>query len=89
MKRLRIRVSGDVQGVFYRHFASDEAKKLGVTGWIRNDPDGTVFMVVEGESAVIDKFLAWSKEGSPMANVEDIDVVEEEYIGESEGFEIR
>lgn len=89
MKRLRLKVTGDVQGVFYRHYAKEEAGKLGLAGWVRNDPDGAVFMIVEGEDDSVTKFADWAKEGSPMATVDSIDVSEEEYTGDLEGFEIR
>lgn len=89
MKRLRIRVFGDVQGVFYRHFAKDMAIKLELNGWIRNDPDGSVFIVVEGEEKNVDRFLEWCREGSPMAAVDNVDASVEEYLGDMESFEIR
>jgi acylphosphatase len=89
MKRLRIRVFGDVQGVFFRHYAMDMANKLGVKGWIRNDPDGSVFIVAEGEESAVDKFAEWAKNGSPMATVDTVDINIEEYVGDSETFEIR
>lgn len=89
MKRLRIRVFGDVQGVFYRHFAKDMASKLSLAGWIRNDPDGSVFIVVEGDEKNVDKFLEWCKEGSPMATVDNVDASQEEFVGDMENFEIR
>jgi acylphosphatase len=89
MKRVRIRVYGDVQGVFYRHFAKETAEKIGVNGWIRNDPDGTVFIVAEGDDKKVEQYLEWAKEGSPMAQVEKVDFAEEEYLGDTEGFEIR
>lgn len=89
MKRLRIRAFGDVQGVFYRHFAKDMANKLDLKGWIRNDPDGSVFIVAEGEESNVDRFLEWCKEGSPMARVDNIESSVEEPVGDLEGFEIR
>jgi acylphosphatase len=82
-------VFGDVQGVFYRHYAKEMADKLNITGWIRNDPDGSVFIVAEGDEKQVDKFLEWTKEGSPTATVDNVDYSEEDYAGENEGFEIH
>lgn len=89
MKRLRIRVFGDVQGVFYRHFAKEEANKFNIKGWIRNDPDGSVFIVAEGEEKDVDQFLERCKEGTPMATIDKVDVNLEEFVGDMETFEIR
>jgi acylphosphatase len=49
-KRAHVIVEGRVQGVFFRAYTSDEAKKLGLTGWVRNRPDGTVEALVEGDA---------------------------------------
>lgn len=89
MKRLRIRVFGDVQGVFYRHYAQEKANELDVKGWIRNDPDGSVFIVAEGEEKNVDQFLEWCKKGSPMASIDNVEYNTEEYVGDTENFEIR
>jgi acylphosphatase len=61
MKRVKIVVRGDVQGVFYRHNAKKEAEKLGVKGWCRNEPDGSVYMIVEGADDKVERFVNWSK----------------------------
>lgn len=89
MKRLHIKVIGDVQGVFYRFSAKQEADKLSVLGWVVNDSDGSVSGIIEGERTALDKFVAWCKEGSPMAEVDDVEVSEEEYKGEFNQFEVR
>jgi acylphosphatase len=89
MKRVKIVVRGDVQGVFYRHNAKKEAEKLGVKGWCRNEPDGSVYMIVEGADDKVERFVNWSKKGSPLATVTEADIVEEpELLGEG-CFEIR
>lgn len=89
MKRLRIRVFGEVQGVFYRHYAQEKAVELGVKGWIRNDPDGSVFIAAEGDDGAVEEFLEWTKQGTPTSTVTNVDFTEEDYIGDSETFEIR
>jgi len=89
MKRIRVRVYGDVQGVFFRHFTKKTARKLGLNGWCRNEGDGSVLIVVEGEERSVDEFEAWSHKGSPMAVVERVDVTVEKYEGQEGRFEVR
>jgi len=89
MKRVKMNIVGDVQGVFFRHFAKKEADGLGLTGWCRNESDGSVFAVVEGEDKNVDKFVRWAKEGSELATVENIEVIDEKYTGLEKEFEIR
>ena len=57
MQRIYLRVGGSVQGVGFRYFAVYTARRLGLTGWVRNDPDGTVTMEVQGREALINKLL--------------------------------
>ena len=79
MKRhFTIRVSGKVQGVFYRASAAETAKQLGLTGMVKNEPDGNVYIEAEGEEASLQKFVAWAKSGPPRARVETCEVVEGE-----------
>lgn len=89
MKRLQIKVSGDVQGVFYRNNAKIEAEKLGIRGWARNEPDGTVLMVIEGDEEALESFLMWTRQGSPMAEVENLETKDEPFTGEFNEFEVR
>jgi len=88
-KRVHMRVKGDVQGVSYRYFARDIARKMGITGWIENDPTGPVELMIEGEIARVDEFVNWCKQGSPMSTVEDTTVEEEKHTGEFKDFQIR
>ena len=62
-------VSGKVQGVFFRAHACSEAEHLGVTGWVRNLPDGRVEVMALGTAAQLDAFAAWLAIGSPLAKV--------------------
>jgi len=89
MKRVKMSIIGDVQGVFFRHFAKKEADKLELTGWCRNESDGSVFAVVEGEDKNVDKFVRWARDGSELATVENIEVTDEKYTGLEKEFEIR
>ena len=69
-------IDGRVQGVFFRVDASEEASRLGLTGWVKNLPDGRVEIVAEGEEHLLERFLAWCRKGPPAAHVTDI---EEDY----------
>jgi acylphosphatase len=70
---LRVRVEGFVQAVGYRNFAIEEARKLGLDGWIRNRSDGTVEALVSGPTKTVEAFVAAAMrgpDGSKVANVE-------------------
>ncbi|HWP60524.1 MAG TPA: acylphosphatase [Candidatus Acidoferrales bacterium] len=87
--RIRVRVEGRVQGVFFRASALDEAVRLGVTGWARNLPDGSVEIVAEGDKGALDAFVAWCHRGPPRARVERVRVEHEEFRNEFSGFRVR
>ena len=72
MKRHVIRITGRVQGVFLRQGAKQLADKLGLAGFARNEPDGSVYIEVEGEESALDKFLEWCKKGPERAEVEKV-----------------
>lgn len=69
-----VRVTGRVQGVSFRYHAEREATRLGVTGWVRNEPDGSVAAHVEGDPGAVDAFVRWCHDGPSMAYVEHVDV---------------
>ncbi len=89
MKRVRVFISGKVQGVYFRAYTREEAKKLGIKGWVRNLPDGRVEAVFEGKDDAVEKMIKWCHKGSPFSRVEDVEVIEEPYLGEFEDFSIR
>jgi acylphosphatase len=88
MKRAHVRVHGSVQGVFFRVEARDRAHSMGVSGWVRNLPDGAVEAVFEGEDAQVDSMVEWSRRGPARAEVDDVDVSWEQPQGET-GFALR
>lgn len=88
MRRITIRVYGRVQGVFFRHGARTRAEELGLRGWVRNEPDGSVSALAEGEEAALEGFLAWCREGPPLARVDDVRVEWREATGEFRRFAI-
>jgi acylphosphatase len=89
MRRAKLIVHGDVQGVFFRHHTKKEAESLDLKGWCRNEPDGSVYIIIEGEDKKVEKFIKWAKQGSPLAEVEDLQIFEEKYTGNELTFEIR
>lgn len=89
MIRRRVLISGLVQGVYFRAYTRDTATELGVTGWVRNLPDGRVEAVFEGKEEAVGRMIEWCRRGSPRARVEDVEVFEEPYRGEFDGFSIK
>jgi acylphosphatase len=85
--RRRVKVWGHVQGVFFRSSAEESAVGLGVEGWIRNQADGSVEAVFEGESDGVQALVAYCHRGSRWSKVERIEVFEEAPEGIS-GFEV-
>lgn len=86
--RVRAIVHGMVQGVFFRDTTRREATARGVTGWVRNRPDGTVEAVFEGDSDAVEAMLAFCRKGPRGAEVKRVDVSEEDPEGLT-GFEVR
>jgi acylphosphatase len=72
--RARIRVSGLVQGVFYRQSAAQEANRLGLSGTVRNLSDGSVEVEAEGTRPAVEALVAWCRRGPPAARVAEVDV---------------
>ncbi len=89
-KRYHIFVHGRVHGVFFRYNTEKLTKKIeGITGFVKNLPDGTVEVVAEGEESKLKELLQFCKEGPLIAKVKKIVVQEEKPTGEFKGFEIR
>ena len=88
-KRVHVIVEGRVQGVFFRAFTRDEAVRLGLCGWVRNRPDGSVEAVVEGKKSSVDKMVRWLHQGSPHAVVAKVHITDESPAGDATTFEIR
>jgi acylphosphatase len=72
--RAHLTVTGSVQGVWYRGSMQDEARRLGVAGWVRNERDGSVVAEAEGDRAAVDALIAWARHGPPGARVSDVQV---------------
>ena len=85
---LAIRVTGKVQGVFYRASTRDKARSLGLCGFVRNEHDGSVYIEAEGDKEKLDQFVNWCKQGPPNARVDKVEVAEREIKNFSQ-FEIK
>lgn len=89
MKRYRFTVTGRVQGVAFRYTTRDEATVLGLSGWVRNRPDGSVEGEFQGHDAACAKMLLWLEKGPPAARVERLATSEIPPLDQNAGFSIR
>jgi len=88
MERAHIWVSGKVQGVWYRASTVEEARRLGLTGWVRNLPDGRVEVVAQGPREALEELIAWCHQGPPLAVVDEVKVIWEPATEEFSSFSI-
>lgn len=89
MKRVTAQVRGRVQGVSFRYNAQSQAKRMGLTGWIRNEPDGSVYVLAEGSDSVLEEFIRYLNQGPRSARVESLTTNWSEASGDYDSFEIR
>ncbi|HVU52675.1 MAG TPA: acylphosphatase [Polyangia bacterium] len=89
MKRLPATVRGRVQGVGFRASAAAEARRLGLTGWVRNKLDGSVEVMAEGPDGDTDALLAWLRKGPSLAHVTSVDPEWLAPAGDGVSFEVR
>jgi acylphosphatase len=87
--QVQIVVSGRVQGVFFRAAAAQEARGLGLRGWVRNLPDGRVQIRAEGGRRNLEMLIAWAHQGPPAARVMEVEVEWCEYGAQWRDFELR
>jgi len=86
--RVRLRIEGRVQGIFFRYSAVEEAVRLRLRGWVRNCPDGSVEVVAEGQKKKIEDLIRWCRHGPPGAHVHNVRIQWEDYRGEFKTFRI-
>jgi acylphosphatase len=86
--RARVIIEGRVQGVFFRASTRDEARKLGISGWVRNLPNGDVEGLFEGDKSNVTQMLAWCYKGPPYAVVHKVNVSYEPFVGDQTGFHV-
>jgi acylphosphatase len=89
LKRLEATISGRVQGVYFRASTQQRARQLGLRGWVRNESDGSVYAIAEGNDAALQRFLFYLESGPPRAHVERVDSRWGEATGEFSGFHVR
>ena len=75
--RVRVVVRGRVQGVGFRYSTVSEARRLGLRGWARNAPDGSVEILAEGSATAVEALVAWCRHGPPSARVANLQRTEE------------
>lgn len=88
-KCIRFKVSGRVQGVYYRASAAEKATSLELAGWVRNRNDGGVEGVACGNSAALKSLISWLNKGPPNAEVRNVEIEAIKMIETFQSFEIR
>ena len=86
--RAEVTISGRVQGVWFRQSTCDVARQNHLTGWCRNNPEGTVTAIFEGETVAVESVIEWCKRGPKLAKVTDIAIKRSPARGEFSSFEI-
>ncbi len=89
MRRVHLTASGSVQGVFFRAATSDEARRLGVTGWVRNAEDGTVELEAQGAPDAVESLIDFCRRGPGAARVDDLQIEPREPVDGEDGFDVR
>jgi acylphosphatase len=89
MKRVTAQIMGRVQGVSFRYNAQVQARRMGLTGWIRNEPDGSVYVLAEGSDSMLETFVHYLEQGPRSAKVESLKTNWSKATGEYDSFEIR
>jgi acylphosphatase len=88
-ERAHVYVSGDVQGVFFRDSTREKAQQLGLSGWVKNLPDGRVEAHFEGPPDKVGEMVRWCEQGPPHAGVKNVDAEFDAAQEDLSGFEIR
>ena len=89
MQRVRLTASGRVQGVFFRASVRDEARRLGVTGWVRNAPDGSVHAEVQGDADTVSALVGFCRRGPGASRVDALSVEDIAPVEAESGFLVR
>jgi len=88
-RRARVKLRGRVQGVWFRQSTKNRAQELNLTGWVRNNPDGSVEALFEGEETAIKAAIEWCRRGPDLARVDDLQLSWEPEEGLLSGFSIH
>ncbi|OGQ86479.1 MAG: hypothetical protein A2464_03755 [Deltaproteobacteria bacterium RIFOXYC2_FULL_48_10] len=86
--RIRVKVMGRVQGVYFRAGTKNEADRLGLKGWVRNQPDGSVEAVFEGEPATVFQMADWCRKGPSPAQVDQVQAETQKTVSGFTSFDI-
>ena len=89
LSRIRLNISGYVQGVGFRFFVIDKARAIGLKGMVRNINNGSVEVVAEGEKSLLDQFSDILRNGPSAATVSNVNVAYENFLGEFTDFTIK
>ena len=76
IRNINLKIYGQVQGVFFRQGVKDMALELGLAGFVRNEPDGSVYLEIEGEESALEKMAEFCRKGPPGAKVNSLDISE-------------
>ncbi len=87
-KAVTLRIFGRVQGVGFRYYTQKKAQELNITGYVRNMPDGSVYIEAEGDPDVLEQFVLWCETGPDWARVSKVEKQYQPPLG-YQGFEIR
>ena len=74
LKSVKINIYGKVQGIGFRYSTLQKANELGITGFVKNRSDGSVYIEADGEPEILDKFILWCKKGPSLSYVDDVKV---------------
>ncbi len=88
-KQVILKIHGRVQMVLYRDSTRRKAVKLGLVGWVKNEKDGTVMILAQGEEEKLKELIDWSKNGPMLARVDKIDIDWQEATSQFDKFEIK
>ena len=88
IKAFSARITGKVQGVFFRQSSKEKALSLGLTGFVQNEADGSVFLIAEGVDEPLQSLKDWCRHGPPLSRVESIEIVDVDPSG-IKGFQIK
>lgn len=89
ISRIGITISGRVQGVWFRASTQETARSIGLTGWVQNNPDGSVITQAQGTKTQLSRFIEWCRKGPPAAVVDQVDILELEIEPREFSFVIR
>lgn len=88
-KNVHITINGKVQGIWFRANTKQKAEQLGITGWVKNIPNGSVEAIFEGEENCIKEMIDWCQHGPPQAKVENIEIKEQSITNGFDEFLIK